>query len=67
MNRPILLPRRTHRQALLTLLAGDWALTKRRMAQRAQFIRNYLYLRSRGFTRNGAWRSAFYTFNDTGR
>jgi len=42
----------------LKWLAADWALTKRRMTQRVQFLRNYLYLRQRGFTRAMAWNSA---------
>ena len=62
MNKLILLPRRTQRPSLLKQLAADWALTKRRMAQRALFLRNYLYLRRRGFTRAMAWNSARYTY-----
>ena len=63
MNRLILLPRRTHRPALLKLLAADWALTKRRMKQRVRFIRDYLYLRQCWLSHSTAWIAAHGVIN----
>lgn len=54
------LQRRRHRA--LIILAADWALTKKRMAQRCLFARNYVYLRRRGLSRAVAWHSAGFTF-----
>lgn len=40
---------------LIASLATDWRLTKKRHRDRITRLRNYHYLRARGFSRRAAW------------